>query len=93
MEAIYAKLQEAGWQHPETLTWINNQGEFLFGKKTEILQGLEQGSGEAMIEFAPDGVRRATYLDLSQSSLLAPNEFRLRVVGGYTSTVTLAVPK
>jgi len=36
---------------------------------------------------------RATYLDLSQSSLLAPNEFRLRVVGGYTSSVALAVPK
>jgi len=93
MEAIYAKLQKAGWQHPETLTWINNQGEFLFGKKTEILQGLEQGGGEAMIEFAPDGIRRATYLDLSQSSLLAPNKFRLRVVGGYTSTVAAAVPK
>jgi hypothetical protein len=90
MEAIYAKLQAAGWQHPETLTWINNQGEFLFGAKAKILKGLEQGGGEAMIEFAPDGVRRATYLDLSQSTLLAPNEFRLTVVGGYTSTVAKA---
>ena len=87
MEAIYARLQAAGWQHPETLSWINNQGEFLFGAKSKILQGLEQGGGEAMIEFAPDGVRRATYLDLAQSSLVAPGEFRLRVVGGYTSTV------
>jgi hypothetical protein len=93
MEAIYAKLQAAGWQHPETLTWINNQGEFLFGAKSKILKGLEQGGGEAMIEFAPDGIRRATYLDLSQSSLLAPNEFRLRVVGGYTSTLARAAAK
>lgn len=87
MEAIYAKLQEAGWQHPETLTWVNDQGEFLFGAKARILQGLEQNGGEAMVEFAPDGIRRATYLDLAQSSLLAPNQFRLRVVGGYTNTV------
>jgi hypothetical protein len=93
METIYAKLQAAGWQHPETLTWINNQGEFLFGAKAKILKGLEQGGGEAMIEFGPDGIRRATYLDLSQSSLLAPNEFRLRVVGGYTSTVAKAAAK
>jgi hypothetical protein len=93
METIYAKLQDAGWQHPETLTWVNDQGEFLFGAKARILQGLEQGGGEAMIEFAPDGIRRATYLDLSQSSLLAPNKFRLRVVGGYTSTVATAVAK
>src|ERR1019366_4198537 len=93
MEEIYAKLQKAGWQHPETLTWINNQGEFLFGKKAEILQGLEQGGGQAMIEFAPDGKRRATYLDLSQSTLFAPNEFRIHVVGGYTSTVAKAAAK
>jgi hypothetical protein len=93
MEAIYAKLQAAGWQHPETLTWINNQGEFLFGAKSKILKGLEQGGGEAMIEFAPDGVRRATYLDLSQSTLFGRNEFRLRVVGGYTSALAHAVAK
>jgi len=90
MEAIYAKLQAAGWQHPETLTWIDNQGKFLFDKKSDILKGLEQGGGEAMIEYGPDGVRRATYLDLSQSTLLAPGEWRLRVVGGYTSTLAKA---
>ncbi len=93
MEAVYARLQAAGWQHPETLTWINNQGEFLFGAKAKILKGLEQGGGEAMIEFGPDGKRRATYLDLAQSSLLAPGEWRLQVVGGYNNTVVSAVAK
>ena len=93
MEAIYAKLQAAGWQHPETLTWINDQGEFLFGAKSKILKGLEQGGGEAMIEFGPDGVRRATYLDLAQSTLMGRNEFRLRVVGGYTSVLAKAAAK
>ncbi len=84
MARVYERLQKAGWQHPETLTWINDQGQFLFGAKSKILKGLEQGGGEAMIEYAPDGVRRATYLNLDQSVLLAPNKFRLQVVGGYT---------
>jgi len=81
---VYAELQAAGWQHPETLTWINDQGQFYFGKKKKILQGLEQGGGESMVEFGPDGKRRATYLDLDQSSLLGTNDYYVRVVGGYT---------
>jgi hypothetical protein len=81
---VYAELQAAGWQHPETLTWINDQGQFYFGAKAKILKGLEQGGGEAMVEFGPDGKRRATYLDLDQSSLLGTNNYYVRVVGGYT---------
>lgn len=81
---VYEKLQKAGWQHPETLTWINDSGQFYFGPKAKILKGLEQGGGEAMIEYAPDGVRRATYLDLDQSVLLEKGKYRVRVVGGYT---------
>ena len=87
MVKIYKLLQEAGWQHPETLTWINDEGQFFFGSKEKILRGLEQNGGEAMIEYAPDGVRRATYLNLDQSSLLSRDNFRLRVVGGYTDFV------
>jgi len=87
MAGIYERLQKAGWQHPETLTWINNQGEFLFGPKAKILKGLEQGGGQAMVEYGPDRVRRATYLNIDQSVLLARDKFRLRVVGGYTEEV------
>ena len=90
MVKIYGWLQEAGWQHPETLTWIDNEGQFFFGAKAKILKGLEQGGGEAMIEYAPDGVRRATYLDLSQSSLLSRTDFRVRIVGGYTEYAGVA---
>ena len=79
---IYERLQAAGWQHPETLTWINNEGKFMFGSKEKILRGLEQG-GEAMVEYAPDGVTRATYLNLDESTLVGPDNFHLRVVGGY----------
>jgi hypothetical protein len=81
---VYAELQAAGWQHPETLTWINDQGQFFFGAKAKILKGLEQGGGEAMVEFGPDGKRRATYLNLDKSSLLTSNNYYVRVVGGYT---------
>jgi hypothetical protein len=82
---VYEALQEAGWQHPETLTWINNQGEFFFGAKAKILKGLEQGTGEAMIEFAPDGKRRATYVNLGESSLIGTSNYRVSIVGGYTA--------
>lgn len=87
---VYAQLQAAGWQHPETLTWINNEGQFFFGAKANILKGLEQGGGEAMIEYAPDGVRRATYLNLQQSALISRDSFRLQVVGGYQQVVAAA---
>ena len=82
---VYKELQKAGWQHPETLTWINNQGQFFFGAKADILKGLEQGGGQAMIEYAPDGKRRATYLNLSQSTLMNSTDYRVRIVGGYSS--------
>ena len=86
---VYNELQEAGWQHPETLTWINNTGEFLFGAKAKILEGLERGIGEAMLEFAPDGGRRATFIDLKQSSLIGKNgeNYRVRIIGGYTERI------
>ncbi len=86
---VYNELQALGWQHPETLTWVDNQGQFFFGAKKKILSGLQQGGGEAMIEFAPDGKRRATYLDLAKSTLIDKNgtNYRVSVVGGYSDYV------
>ena len=48
--AVYNKLMDVGWQHPETLTRIKD-GLFDFDSKTKILKGLELG-GEPMMEFA-----------------------------------------
>ncbi len=80
--AVYAKLAAVGWQHPETLTWIK-KGLFDFASKTKILQGLELG-GEAMMEFAPGGIVRATYLNLAQSKLASVNNYFVAVLGGLT---------
>ena len=100
MIEVYAALQEAGWQHPETLTWIKKnlnpeailegQTEFLFGAKSAILDELQYGTGQAMIEYAPGGVRRATYLDMKQSQLITRDQWQLHVVGGYTQFVAAA---
>ena len=80
---IYEALQAVGWQHPETLTWINDAGEFLFGAKAKILAGLELG-GEPMIQFAPNFKQYATYLDLAKSKLISSTNYYLDIVGGYT---------
>ena len=81
---VYEKLAAAGWQHPETLTWINSEGSFYFGAKANILKGLQKG-GEAMVEFGPDGITRSTYLDLDKSWLFNPQSFYLDVDGGYAT--------
>jgi hypothetical protein len=80
---VYNALAAVGWQHPETLTWIKN-GLFDFDKKTNILRALELG-GEAMMEFAPDGIVRATYLALNASRFGTVNDYFVAVLGGYTS--------
>jgi hypothetical protein len=87
---VYKKLQALGWQHPETLTWINNQGQFFFGTKADILSGLEQGGGQAMMEFGADGVQRATYLNLKQSSLIGSENYRVQITGGYSELLNAA---
>jgi hypothetical protein len=79
---IYLKLAKAGWQHPETLTWLLGDGQFFFSAKKKILAGLEK-AGQAMIEFGPDGKQRATYFDLSKSFLFAPDSYYIDVLGGY----------
>jgi hypothetical protein len=80
---VYEALAKAGWQHPETLTWINDAGDFMFGAKQKILDGLQVG-GEPMIQFAPDGQQYATYLDLAKSKLIDSDNYFLDIVGGYT---------
>jgi hypothetical protein len=90
MAEVYNMLQQVGFQHPETLTWINDEGHFLFEAKKKILAKLQVG-GEAIVEYATDGITRATYLDLGDSSSLAGDDnFSLDVVGGYHQAVTAA---
>jgi hypothetical protein len=81
---IYEALQKAGWQHPETLTWINSAGEFYFAAKEKILQGLQLG-GEATIQITPTGNAYATYIDLAKSKLISPTNYYLDLVGGFTT--------
>jgi hypothetical protein len=38
-------LQQAGWQHPETLTWVGDQGQFFSEGRQKILKGLKQAVG------------------------------------------------
>ena len=86
---IYEALQKAGWQHPETLTWINDAGDFYFAAKEKILQGLQIG-GEATIQFAPDGNQYSTYIDLAKSKLINSTNYVLDLVGGYTNLAKAA---
>ena len=87
--AVYADLEEAGWQHPETLTWAVDmaKGGFWFDKKDDILRGHEIG-GKALAEFSPGGVL-ATYLNIDQSRLIsgATGDWWVNIVGGYRSIV------
>jgi len=89
MVKIYDALADAGWQHPETLTWINDQGEFLFGAKVGIINKLDISTpgAQAIVEYGPDSVARAVYLNLKESNLVGRDNFRLRRVGGYSDTV------
>lgn len=79
---VYNLLAAVGWQHPETLTWIKN-GLFDFEKKTNILKELELG-GQAMMEFGPHNVVRATYLNLADSRLTSARDYFVAVLGGLT---------
>jgi FG-GAP repeat len=80
--AVYDKLIAAGWQHPETLTWLLNPETFYFESKASILSGLELG-GDPMIEFGLDPNKQfATYLDLKKSVLLDTDLFYLNIIGG-----------
>ena len=71
---VYKLLQAVGWQHPETLTWISKEGLFDFAKKTDILKRLQLG-GQAMMEFGPRNVVRATYLNLADSTLTSARDY------------------
>ena len=92
---IYDALnQRAGWRHAETLSWINNAGDFLFGAKADILTKLEVG-GQAMVEYGPDslatGFARATRFERGQTARLGNANYHVRIVGGYHDA-TAAIP-
>jgi len=85
---VYEALQQAGWQHPETLTWVQDMGadaaRFWFSKMEEILGGVSLG-GQAIAEIGPDGVFRAAYLDLKQTiqQSFGIGQWKLAVHGGF----------
>jgi hypothetical protein len=83
---VYKKLAEAGWQHPETFTWTDQMtGKFFFDSKEKILKGLTKG-GEKMMEFAPDGYVRATWIDLKKCYFWGgARSFYVARVGGVTA--------
>lgn len=84
---VYKKLADAGWQHPETFTWVDQMtGKFWFEAKEKILRGLEVG-GEKMMEFAPDGLVRATHLNLEASTMTSAQDFFVARIGGFSAPV------
>ncbi len=84
---VYKRLEEAGWQHPETFTWVNQMsGDFWFKAKNKILKGLELG-GEPMVEFSPRGIRSSSSISPSPSGSSARTAWYVDVVGGYNTQV------
>ena len=82
---VYRRLAEAGWQHPETFTWVDQMtGNFFFKAKKKILGGLTAG-GEKVMEFAPDSKVRAVWLDLEKSVLTSPQDYFIARNGGMQS--------
>jgi hypothetical protein len=83
--AVYKRLAKAGWQHPETFTWVDQMtGEFYFNAKKKILAGLTAG-GEKVMEFAPDSKVRAVWLDLEKSVMTGPQDYFIARNGGMQS--------
>jgi hypothetical protein len=89
---VYKKLADAGWQHPETFTWVDQMtGKFWFDAKEKILKGLEVG-GEKMMEFAPDGLVRATHLNLKASRMTSAQDFFVARIGGFSAPLPAPLP-
>ena len=74
----------AGWQHPET-TWTAGS------PKDGASWAARRLGGEAMMELAPDGLARGTFLNLAASTLADTgtnvNKYFVGVLGGYTSYI------
>lgn len=79
---VYENLQELiGLQHPESTTWIRN-GEAMFDAKEDLFAGHALG-GEPLVQFAPDGVPRAVFVDRAYSWFESADSHFVWFHGGY----------
>ena len=85
MQKVFRALEAAGFAHTDLVTWEEQQGgAFFFPGKIDQLEGLTPGN-EATAQFAPHGVRQATYIDaLHKSVETGPNSYQLTILGGAT---------
>ena len=98
MLQVFSALEEAGFAHTDLVTWVEQQtGKFYFPGKASQLAGVASGE-EAVVQWAPDGVQRATYVGPvtgtgapvtdPATGLLSiptgPNSYQLTIIGGYT---------
>jgi hypothetical protein len=84
MLEVFKLLSDAGFAHTDLVTWIEQQsGKFMFPGKASQLAGVAPGA-EAVVQFAPDAVRRATYVDLAKSIVSGPNQYQLTIDGTWT---------
>jgi hypothetical protein len=83
MYKVFKALDDAGFAHTDLVTWVEQQtGRYFFPGKEGQLAGLAPG-GEACVQFAPDGIERATYITLLDSLAVGPNSFWLLIDGGF----------
>jgi len=80
---VFKALEEAGFAHTDLVTWLDQQtGAAMFPGKIKQLADIAPG-GEAVIQYAPDLIRRATYLDLDKSIITGANYYQMTIQGTY----------
>ncbi len=57
---VYRELGELGFQHPESLTWVNDAGRAKYLKDFDL---ANSSAAEALLAYMPDGERRAVMFD------------------------------
>ena len=84
MYKVFKALDDAGFAHTDLVTWVEQlTNNYYFPGKSGQLSGLLAGA-ESTIQYAPDGIDRATYLaPLDQSIAIGPNNFQLSIEAGY----------
>jgi FG-GAP repeat len=83
MTDVFAALEKSGFAHTDLVTWADQQtGAAMFPGKIKQLKDIAPG-GEAVLQFAPDDVRRLTYLDLAKSIITGSNDYQLAIQGTY----------
>jgi hypothetical protein len=92
MWEVFSALEDAGFAHTDLVTWVEQMTtDFMFENKAKQLAGLVKGF-ESCVQWAPDGLQRATYLaPLDQSLLLTPTAYWLNIVGGYEGSIAPAL--